>query len=132
MRNQFPCTVGTLSPQSGQVRVQLRLADGNTLHARVTRESAQLLGLMPGLAVLALCKATAVTVAARFGPTQARNRLEGQVTRASRAAAGGEVGIRLPGGVRLVGFAGPGHGLRVGMRAVAAVDETAVVIALPD
>jgi molybdate transport system regulatory protein len=129
MRNQFPCTVGTLKPHQGQVRVQLRLADGGTVHARITRESVQLLELEAGLAVLALCKATAVQVAQRIAPSPTRNVLSGTVTRASRAAGGGEVGVRLPSGVQLVGFAAAGHGLRAGQIAMAAVDEAGVVIA---
>ncbi|MCZ8250928.1 MAG: TOBE domain-containing protein [Hylemonella sp.] len=129
MRNQFPCTVGRLQPHQGQVRVQLLLADGQAVHARITRESVQLLGLSPGLPVLALCKATALQVAARLAPTPSRNVLAGTVSRASRAASGGEVGLRLPGGVQLVGFAAAGHGLRAGQPAMAAVDEAGVVIA---
>ena len=129
MRNQFPCTVGALQAQAGQVRVQLLLTEGSSLYARITKESVQLLGLRPGLEVLALCKATAVQVAARMVPSPGRNVLAGTVSRASRAAAGGEVGLRLPGGVQLVGFAGAGHGLRSAMAAMAAVDEAGVVIA---
>jgi len=129
MRNQFPCTVGALSPHTGLVRVKLLLADGGTLYSRITRESVQLLGLEPGLPVLALCKATAVQVAQRVAPSPTRNVLAGVVTRASRAAAGGEVGLRLPGGVQLVGFAGAGHGLKTGQNAMACVDEAGVVIA---
>jgi molybdate transport system regulatory protein len=129
MRNQFPCTVASLKPHQGQVRVQLLLADGSALHSRITRESAQLLALKPGLAVLALCKATAVQVAARIAASPTRNVLAGTVSRASRAAAGGEVSLRLPGGVQLVGFAAAGHGLKAGQTAMAAVDEAGVVIA---
>lgn len=132
MRNQFPCTVGRLASQQGQVRVPLLLADGSALHARITRESAQLLALRPGLPVLALCKATAVHVAQRIAAGTARNVLTGVVTRASRAAAGGEVGLRLPSGIQLIGFAAAGHGLRSGQTAMASVDESAVVIAAAD
>jgi molybdate transport system regulatory protein len=132
MRNQFPCTVGRLTPQQGQVRVPLVLADGSTLHARITRESAQLLALKPGLPVLALCKATAVEMAPRIASGAARNVLTGVVTRASRAVAGGEVSLRLPGGIQLIGFAAAGHGLRSGQTAMASVDESAVVIAAAD
>ncbi len=132
MRNQFPCTVGRLTPQQGQVRVPLVLADGSTLHARITRESAQLLALKPGLPVLALCKATAVEMAPRIAPGAARNVLTGVVTRTSRAVAGGEVSLRLPGGIQLIGFAAAGHGLRSGQTAMASVDESAVVIAAAD
>lgn len=129
MRNQFPCTVGVIKPLQGLVRVQLLLADGATLHARITRESVQLLGLQAGLQVLALCKATAVQVAQRIAPSSTRNVLQGVVTRASRAAAGGEVGLRLGSGVQLVGFAAAGHGLKAGQAAMAAVDEAGVVMA---
>jgi len=129
MRNQFPCTVGTIKSLQGLVRVQLLLADGSTIHSRITRESVQLLGLKAGLPVLALCKATALQVAARIAPGPTRNVLAGTVTRASRAAAGGEVGLRLASGVQLVGFAAAGHGLKAGQAARAAVDEAGVVIA---
>jgi molybdate transport system regulatory protein len=129
MRNQFPCTVGTIKPHQGQVRVQLLLANGDAIHARITRESVQLLGLEPGLDVLALCKATAVQVAPRIAPSPTRNVLAGTVTRASRAAGGGEVGLRLASGVQIVGFAAAGHGLKAGQAAMAAVDEAGVVIA---
>lgn len=128
MRNQFPCTVGTLTPHQGQVRVTLLLADGSSLVSRITRESAQLLGLHPGEKVLALCKATAVQVAHTIAPSPSVNRLNGQVTHASRATGGGEISLRVS-GIQLVGFAGPGHGLRAGQMAAAAVDEAGVVIA---
>ena len=129
MRNQFPCTVGALKPHEGQVRVQLLLADGSPIYARITKESVQLLGLQAGLPVLALCKATAVQVAQRIAPSVTRNVLAGTVSRASRAAGGGEVGLRLDCGVQLVGFAAAGHGLKAGQAAMAAVDEAGVVIA---
>lgn len=129
MRNQFPCTVGTLMSGQGQVRVLLQLPEGATLMSRITRESAQLLGLQPGLKVLALCKATAVHIARDIAASPASNRLTGQVTRASRAQGGGEVSLRIAGGIQLVGFAATGHGLRTGQTAKAAVDEAGVVIA---
>ncbi|MFZ2737529.1 MAG: TOBE domain-containing protein [Burkholderiaceae bacterium] len=129
MRNQFPCKVATVTPHQGLMRVKLVLADDGAIYARITRESAQLLGLKPGLPVLALCKATAVQVAKHIVPAPTRNVLQAVVTRASRAAAGGEVGLHLPSGVQLVGFAQAGHGLRPGQAAMACVDEAAIVIA---
>ena len=129
MRNQFPCTVGAVTAFQGLVRVGLLLSDGETIHARITRESVQLLGLTPGLAVLALCKATAVEIARHIEPAPTRNLLHGSVTRASRAATGGEVVLRLGSGVQLVGFATAGHGLRSRAPCMASVDESGVVIA---
>lgn len=131
MRNQLPCTVKALRPQGQAVQVELVLAGGAALFARITRESAELLGLAPGLAVLALCKATAVDVVSAGEPVQGRNRLSGQVTRASRAAGGGEVALALDGGLQVVGFSGPASGLKVRAVAFAYLDESAVVVALP-
>lgn len=127
MRNQFPCTVGTMAAYERQVRVQLLLPDGSALYARITRESVQLLGLAPGLEVLALCKATAVRVAERIDAAATGNVLSGEVVRASRSASGGEVTLRLASGVQLVGFAA-GGALRAGRQAMASVEEASVVI----
>lgn len=130
MRNQLPCSVKALKPQGQAIRVELVLADGRQLFSRITRESAQLLSLHAGQPVLALCKATAVTVALSGKAGEGRNLLQGRATRVSRAAAGGEVALTLPGGLHLVGFAGPTSGLKAGSSAVACVEESAVVIAL--
>jgi molybdate transport system regulatory protein len=100
------------------------------LFSRITRESAELLALHPGQSALALCKATAVEVSRAGDSAQGRNLLQGRVTRASRAAAGGEVALELESGLQLVGFAGPGSGLKMHSPAVAYVDESAVVVAL--
>lgn len=130
MRNQLPCEVRRTRASAGAVRVELALPDGQILTARITRESAQLLGLRPGLPVLALCKATAVSVAATARPAEGRNRLHGHVSRASRASGGGEVALALGNGQQLVGFAAAGHGLKLRDEAVACFDESAVVVAL--
>ena len=130
MRNQFPCSVHKLRLQQGLVRVELALPGAGLLVARITRESAQLLGLKPGLEVLALCKATAVRVAAQIEAGAAMNRLPGTVSRITRSASGGEAVLTLEGGVQMVGFVGAGHGLRRGSAAEAGVDEAGVVIAV--
>lgn len=131
MRNQFPCTVRRLLAREGLLRVELVLPGDTTLFSKVTRESAQLLGLHPGMAVLALCKATAVKVAASLQASESSNVMEGTVSRVSRAAAGGEAVLRVGGGVQIVGFVAPGHGLKVGAPAMASVDQSGVVIGLP-
>lgn len=130
MRNQFPCTVQSLRATGGLVRVGLQLPGDALLHARITRESAQLLQLVRGMPVLALCKATAVRVAADMAPADARNVLVGIVSRASRAAQGGEVALQLAGPVSLVGFCAAGAALKAGQRAMAGVDEAGVVVAV--
>ena len=130
MRNHLPCTVKAMKIAGGMVRVELALVGGELLAARITRESAQLLGLARGLPVLALCKATAVRVGSAIAQAEGRNLLRGSVTRTSRAAAGGEVALALEAGLRLVGFAAAGHGLKLHAPATASVDETAVAVAL--
>lgn len=132
MRNTLPCTVKGLSTVSGAVHVQLQLEDGQTLGSRITRESAQLLGLAKGLPVLALCKATAVAVCAPVSAPLAANanRLQGWVVRLPAAHRAGEVALQLGGDLLLVGFAAAGHGLRKGSLAQAQVEMSGVVIGL--
>ena len=130
MRNQFPCTVRQLQPRGGLIRVRLVLPDDTTPFATITRESAQLLGLQAGLAVLTPCKATAVRIARTLPADESGNVREGKVSRMTRSAAGGEAVLRLGGGVQIVGFVAPGHGLRSGEPVMASVDPSAVVIGL--
>jgi molybdate transport system regulatory protein len=135
MRNQLPATVDALVVTGRTVRVQMQVGDG-AIAARITQESAELLGLHAGMTVIALCKATAVRVERRVAdaPVPRRaggNRLAGSVAGALRGEGGDEIAVALAGGLQLVGFAAAGSGLRVRQRATAIVDESAVVVALP-
>ena len=138
MRNQLPCKVASLLGDAHIVTVQLVLGEGQGLASRITRESAELLALAPGLDVLALCKATAVTVrrdeaAAAAGKAmggQTINVLAGRATRVSRGDAADEVAAQLVCGLQLVGFAEVGSRLRTGSRVLAVMDASSVVIAL--
>lgn len=132
MRNQLPALVERLEVHGPLARVVLSLG-GTTLASRITAESAELLALAPGQRVLALCKATAVSVARASGTRDAAkgNELRGRATRVSRGQAGDEVAALLDGGLALVGFAAPRSGLRAGSPVVLRMDESAVVVALP-
>lgn len=162
MRNQLPGVVEQLVVQGQIVAVHLRLGLGldfaedasapgtarakaapAALVSRITRESAELLGLQPGLAVQALCKATAVRVErggrmaspaglAVAGELQGAHRLPARATRVVRGAWGDEVSAELAGGLHMVGFAAPGSGLRVGSPVVVVVEDNAVVLALAE
>lgn len=166
MRNQLPCVVERLVAQGQIVAVHLRLeparvdADGDgaggrggggkarsepaALVSRITRESAELLGLQPGLAVQALCKATAVRVerggrrghgAAAAAPAAGDPgalRLPARATRVVRGDSGDEVSAELASGLQMVGFAAPGSGLRAGSAVVLVVEDNAVVLALAE
>ncbi|WP_368924474.1 TOBE domain-containing protein, partial [Comamonas aquatica] len=134
MRNQWPCVVQQVQVAGPLALVQLRSQHAELeLTARITAESAQLLGLQAGLPVLALCKATAVLVqawqlAAQTGPVP--NAWRGKVTRVAIGAIGDEVAVQTAAGVQLVGFAAAGSGLRVGRKVVVQVPESSVVLAL--
>ena len=132
MRNQLPVVIETLARTGRVVRVGMRLGGGQGVVARITLESAELLGLAPGMAAIALCKATAVRVLRAATAQPDGNRLEGAVASVARGDRNGdEIALTLPGGLQLVGFAEGGSGLRRRQRAVASVDEAAVVVALP-
>lgn len=152
MRNQLPCVVQQLEVMGQIVRVHLafealRDEARPVLSSRITRESAELLGLQPGLVVQALCKATAVRVeraataparsavtAQAQGPAeQGVCRLQACAVRVVRGASGDEVSARLlGGGLQMVGFAPPGSGLRAGSRVTLVLDDNAVVLALAE
>lgn len=128
MRNQLPCTIRALKKQGASIRVELALADGTSLHSRITRESAELLELTAGQSVLVLCKATAVNIAQLAGAVAGNNVLQGTVARATPRDQ--EVVLKLESGIQIVGFANVNHGFKPGTAAVAELDEAAVVIAI--
>ena len=130
MRNHLPAVITRISRGAAQVRVHLKIDEENSLKATLTQESAQLMGLDVGTKVLALTKATAVEIALQAVQQDYGNILRGTVVRTSRADRGGEVTLRLAGGMSLVGFSRPRHGLRVGDTAEAYISPQSVVIGL--
>lgn len=140
MRNQLPCEVQdveVLAPADLTVRVWLCTPGRAILVASVTRESADLLALGPGLRVLVLCKATAVKVQAvdegQTEPIQtaAENELPGEVERVSAGAGQDEVVLALHGGGHWVGFATHPFRATPGHPATARMAHSALVLALP-
>ena len=133
MRNYLPCRVKGLKMSGQIVRVCLQVHENmSVLVARITRTSAELLALKPGMAVLAMCKATAVKV---FDEVDSRdlsvaNQFQGTVTRVSEGEKEDEVTIELLHGLQLVGFASSSKHITTGMQILASVDESAVVVAL--
>lgn len=130
IRNQLPCTVRSLTPSAGAVLVRLALPDDTPLHARITVESAELLGLQAGLPAIALCKAAAVTIARAPHTPAHMNQLSGIVTRAPEARTDREVSLKLESGLQLTGFATGQARIEEGQAATATVDDSAVAIAL--
>lgn len=135
MRNQLPGTVVAIDTIGPISHVILQLGAEATVTARITRESTELLALVVGMHVVALCKATAVDVRRASDVTGAQwtNRIDGKVTAIERGRAGDEVALIFAGGMQLVGFAEAGNGVRVrvGGRVTAEIDPAALVVALP-
>ena len=134
MRNHLPCRVTAVQVSEAgdpMARVLMCLQEGGEITSLITLESAELLGLQSGLSVLALCKATAVTICAGLLPAREHlNQLAGRVARLSRGSLRDEVVMTLPGDLQLVGFADRPNRLRVGSKVTACVEENAVVLAL--
>ena len=130
MRNQLPCTIQSITQTASTARVQLVLANGAALVSKITIESAELLGLQPGMSALALCKATAVTVAAAIEAREGLNLLQGHVLSNAQAAPGSEVSVQLIANLHLIGFYQGKEELQPQQAVTAAVDESAVVIAI--
>lgn len=142
MRNQWPCTVQALDGEGARVNVTLHTtgAQPAPLQAQVTRESAELMGLVPGQHVLAMAKATALQVLGLDVPTDVADdtvwagevtRIDvGDITETNHVEGGGEIAVRLPGGLHVVGFAAQTIGMQPGSQVQVQVPAAAVVLAL--
>ena len=130
IRNHLPCVIERISRGPAMARVLLRIDEANSLKASLTLESAQLMELREGLHVLALAKATAVDVEHRLPHEIRENILTGTVLRCARRDRGGEVTLRLAGGLSVVGFCRPHHGLHPGDSAQAYVSQQSIAIGL--
>lgn len=135
MRNQLACRVMSCSDHEANeptVRVTVQTPGAAMLVASITRESADLLGLVPGVAVLVLCKATAVDMLAGEGPVDGPASaavLPGRVARVSPGRTRDEVVLALPGGGHWVGFAGHPFLVAEGGPACAVMAAQALVLA---
>ena len=146
MRNQWPCTVLKVESMGSQIRVWLRAASDAgsdwTIAARITPESYELLGLAPGVQVLALCKATAVKVwlgqerpaasvqPINLWPAAVQRATYGAATVSEDVTASDEAICRLNWGAQIVGFAPAMSGLAADDQVWLEVAESAVVVAV--
>nr|WP_246610069.1 TOBE domain-containing protein [Comamonas fluminis] len=146
MRNQWPCTVLKVESMGSQIRVWLRAAsDAGSdwiIAARITPESYELLGLAPGVQVLALCKATAVKVwlgqerpaasaqPINLWPAAVQRATYGAATVSEDVTASDEAICRLNWGAQIVGFAPAMSGLAADDQVWLEVAESAVVVAV--
>lgn len=135
MRNQLACEVLRLAGAGDgdpALAVVLRTPGGGELVASLTRESADLLGLIEGARVWAMCKATAVRVGApclASAPEQDNScALAGRVARIASGGGRDEITLALDGGGQWVGFAEPGWVALPDVAAVAVMPRSALVV----
>ncbi len=132
MRNQLPCKIKSITQQGNTARIQIELSNGAALVSRITGESAQLLGLQVGMNALALCKATAVSIGSSIEGATGLNLVHGKVSSAPASAQDTETSLELTPGLNLIGFCIDDQLFSPGQAATAAVDESAIVIAIAD
>ena len=132
MRNQIPCHVRDIETTDGAPCVQLELADGQRLASRITSESLELLDLKPHQPVIALCKATAVTIAPAFVASRHNNVLRGIVSAQQDLRHDGQVTLAVGSTIQLSGFAQTGVHLQSHDVAMASIADSAIVIGVPD
>lgn len=133
MRNQWPVIVERCEQNASRARIECRLSDGQKIWAQITPESQQLLGLAPGLSIVAMCKASAVSVRANSGAVQAfgENRLSGQIKGfdgADNATDSGAVSVAISADVCLLGYWVGNDSANIGDSVTVDVDPLALVI----
>ncbi len=96
-RNQFLGTISDISSGAVSAEVTMELEDGLSIVATVTEQSCQDMDLQPGKAVIALVKASAVTLSAgsALPLVSARNLLSGKIARLHEGSVNAEVVINL-------------------------------------
>ncbi len=133
MRNCWPVIVERCEVNTSRARIECQLSDGQKIWAQITPESQQLLGLAPGLSVVAMCKASAISVRDNHGAIKqlGGNTLRGQVRGfegADIATHAGAVSVVVLADVCLLGYWLGNGSVQIGDWVTIDVDSTALVI----
>jgi len=135
-RNALTGTVETINPGAVNDEVVLRLSEGQTITAIITRHSVEDLGLKPGATATALIKSTFVILAPEEDAqrTSARNRLCGTVIGHEDGAVNSEIVLDIGGGKTLAAVitkdSADELGFTAGSRACALFKASHVIIAV--
>lgn len=136
-RNQLFGIIDTVNQGATYAEVIIKLKGGDTLVASVTVESAQVLGMKPGMEVVGLIKAPMVTLVTEFGgyKLSARNQLAGTISRIEKGVVNSDVVLELKGGDTIAAtVTNPSletMGISVGASATAVFKAGAVIIGVP-
>ena len=101
-RNQFLGSISTIETGSVNTELQIRISPEQRIVAIVTEQSRRDMRLDVGVSVVAMIKASSVTLAVGDGlKVSARNVLRGTLLKLDRGAVNADVSIELPGGKTL-------------------------------
>lgn len=137
-RNALRGTVEDVRHGAVNSEITLRLQGEDCLHAIITKDSAEAMGLVPGKSAWALIKASWVILAApdECVRVSARNRLCGTIKRIHEGAVNAEVVLELPGGNTVVAIITEASledlGLKVGDAACALIKASHVILGVDD
>ena len=126
-RNAFRCRVTAVDKEAVAVTVTLEIAEGRSLAAIITNDSAEDLGLTPGLEVLALIKASFVT----FDAATQVNRFPGTVVKRTDGERDAEIVLDIGDGKTLTAVVPrTGTDLQPGDATVAGFSPSQVILAV--
>lgn len=128
MRNQLLAKVVAVKTVGALAWVRLQITEEVVWVAKITKESAQLLDLVPGMQIMLLCKATAVRISRRLVEKPGTNKAYGKVTRHSRAKAT-EISLQIAPNISLIGFAEEEQ-IKTGETLYAYLEDSSLVLAL--
>lgn len=137
-RNALRGTVEDVRHGAVNSEITLRLQGEDCLHAIITKDSAEAMGLVPGKSAWALIKASWVILAApdECVRISARNRLCGTVKRIHEGAVNAEVVLELPGGNTVAAIITEASledlGFKVGDAACALIKASHVILGVDD
>ena len=137
-RNALRGTVEDVRHGAVNSEITLRLQGEDCLHAIITKDSAEAMGLVPGKSAWALIKASWVILAApdECVRISARNRLCGTIKRIHEGAVNAEVVLALPGGNTVAAIITEASledlGFKVGDAACALVKASHVILGVDD
>ena len=128
MRNQLLAKVVAVKTLGALAWVKVQITQDVEWIAKITKESAQLLDLVPGMQIMLLCKATAVRISRLQLEKPGTNKAYGKVTRHSRAKAT-EISLQIAPHVSLIGFA-EDEQIKTGESLYAYLEDSSLVLAL--
>jgi molybdate transport system regulatory protein len=128
MRNQLIAKVMAVKTVGALAWVKLQITQDVEWVAKITKESAQLLDLVPGMQIMLLCKATAVRISRLQIEKPGTNKAYGKVTRHSRAKVT-EISLQSAPHVSLIGFA-EDEQIKTGESLYAYLEDSSLVLAL--